>query len=126
MLLTDKAARYYWDIHNPIIPGLAENWADVDRLFEIANKATIKSIESMKDTLARLTALAEFMEKYAKLAPYFIYKKNIIDNMKESFAKNVSSMDSARVRLSKARAFLAESAFKSFSRSKASPMSALE
>lgn len=88
MLLTDKAARYYWDIHNPIIPGLAENWADVDRLFEIANKATIKSIESMKDTLARLTALAQFMEKYAKLAPYFIYKKNIIDNMKESFAKN--------------------------------------
>lgn len=88
MLLTDKAARYYWDIHNPIIPGLAENWGDVDRLFEIANKATIKSIENMKDTLAQLTALAEFMGRYAKSAPYFIYKKNIIDNMKASFAKN--------------------------------------
>ncbi len=88
MLLTDKAAQYYWNIHNPIIPGLAENWTDVDKLFEIANKATIKSIESMKDTLAQLTALAEFMGKYANLAPYFIYKKNIIDHMKTSFAKN--------------------------------------
>ena len=87
MLLTHRAAQYYWNIHNPIIPGLADNWSDVDRVFEITNSATIKSIESVKDSLAKLKALSEYMEKF-KLAPYFIYKRNIIDDMKSSFAKN--------------------------------------
>ena len=87
MLLSHKAAQYYWNVRNPIIPELTDYLIDVDSLYQIISENTLKSIESLNDTLAKIKILSEYMDKF-KEAPNVMYKAWIKKYMKSMFTKN--------------------------------------
>ncbi|MCF0217139.1 MAG: hypothetical protein HUK21_11795 [Fibrobacteraceae bacterium] len=86
MNLSQKAAWYYINLDNPLIPGLAENWDIVDKLFMTANEANIKSIEKMTDTTAMVNAVLDFSNKFDRY-PNFINKKLVVDTLKSAFGR---------------------------------------
>ncbi len=99
--LSHKVYLYYKNESNPIIPELAENWSIVDKLIDTSLDFFLKSVKDagsqdlLNADLGLLNIILERQKELAKLYPYVITKRFVMDTLKASFAngKNIKESD---------------------------------
>ncbi len=99
--LSNEISSYYKNMSNPIIPELAENWSIVDKLIDISLDFFMKNVKDvgsqsiLNTDFGLLNILLERQKELAKLYPYVITKRFVMDTLKASFAngKNIKESD---------------------------------